>query len=415
MSKSTLLNKIISTFASKGLLILIGLATNILISRSLGPAGKGLLATALTTLAIGSQLGNLGMHTSSTFAYAKDPSKGSDIFSNMIVASIYVGFLSLLLYPILLKLDYLSNNTTLLFISLAGIPIILLYFFMQNLLVAINLVGIYNSSEIINKILILFGILFFLFFKVLTPTSVVLLTLACSFTVGIYLFLHLKDKINFTFKPSYHLFNKFKGYGLKSYTGSLFMYLTLRFDIIMLSKLSTQNDVGFYSLAVNIVDLLYLAPQTVNLIIFPHITAMPDINERWKLMKKVGCYTIGVQLFASIFLYFYSKDIISVVFGGDFEHSSSILAILLPAMIILTITNLFNTFIGSITIPRSGMVISFLVLIINIFLNFYFINNYRSAGMGAAIASLICYCIFLPHSLYYVYQIIKKQRYQFKW
>ena len=62
---------VVETYLTRLLLIVIGFATTVIVSRSLGPSGRGLFAVAAAVAAIGIQFGNLGLHASNTYYVAK--------------------------------------------------------------------------------------------------------------------------------------------------------------------------------------------------------------------------------------------------------------------------------------------------------------------------------------------------------
>src|SRR3990172_9406633 len=65
--RSDFTQKITITFFSQLVIIGIGLLSSIIISRTLGPASRGILALPSTLTVLGVQLGNLGLHSSNTY------------------------------------------------------------------------------------------------------------------------------------------------------------------------------------------------------------------------------------------------------------------------------------------------------------------------------------------------------------
>src|SRR5262245_3497664 len=64
--------KVGETFATRAFLIGAGVAASVLVTRALGPAGRGLYAVAGVLTSIGVQFGNLGLHSANTFFVARD-------------------------------------------------------------------------------------------------------------------------------------------------------------------------------------------------------------------------------------------------------------------------------------------------------------------------------------------------------
>ena len=80
-----------TTFATRIVLVGLGLATTVVVARSLGPEGRGLYAVALTIATLGVQLGNLGLHASNTYFVAKDRSLLSGLIGNTLVVTLGLG------------------------------------------------------------------------------------------------------------------------------------------------------------------------------------------------------------------------------------------------------------------------------------------------------------------------------------
>src|SRR5260370_24378243 len=63
---------VLETYGTRVLVILVTFATAVEIARELGPTGRGLYAVAATVGALGAQVGNLGLHASNIYYFAKD-------------------------------------------------------------------------------------------------------------------------------------------------------------------------------------------------------------------------------------------------------------------------------------------------------------------------------------------------------
>src|SRR2546430_8446404 len=130
------IHKIVGTLLTKGLLFLFGLAISVVISRTLGPGGRGIYALAITIGTLGVQLGNLGLHSSNTFFVAKNPDLLEKLTANTLCLSFGGGsaiaallWVAFTIWPDLAPIK--GWNLTL---ALAAIPIGLSYLLLQNLL-----------------------------------------------------------------------------------------------------------------------------------------------------------------------------------------------------------------------------------------------------------------------------------------
>src|ERR1700720_2377368 len=134
--RPTIWQTIVETYATRILLIAIGLATTVVVSRTLGPSGRGLFAVATAIAAIGVQSGNFGLHASNTYYVAKDRGLLPVLIGNTLIVGLGIGGTAALLawflaamWPALAPL-----HGILLALALASIPFGLAYLLLQNLL-----------------------------------------------------------------------------------------------------------------------------------------------------------------------------------------------------------------------------------------------------------------------------------------
>ena len=64
--------KVAESFFSRAALIVIGLVTSVIVTRSLGPEARGWFAIAVALSSVAVQFSNLGLHGSNTFYYNKN-------------------------------------------------------------------------------------------------------------------------------------------------------------------------------------------------------------------------------------------------------------------------------------------------------------------------------------------------------
>ena len=60
----------------------------------------------------------------------------------------------------------------------------------------------------------------------------------------------------------------------------------LRIDVLMVQYMRGPEQVGYYSVAVSMADLLYMVPSTVGVLLFPRLSAMPTRAEQWRRSKR---------------------------------------------------------------------------------------------------------------------------------
>lgn len=103
-----------------------------------------------------------------------------------------------------------------------------------------------------------------------------------------------------------------------------------RFDMVIIGRLLTKIDVGYYSAASKTVEIGSLFAVLVSLSLYPAILnakkANPEIYQ--KRMAMLNKFLVGGGLVLSVFVFLFSEVIITLLFGQKFQASQEILQIL---------------------------------------------------------------------------------------
>ncbi len=389
--QSDFVKKVLETFATRVFLLLLGLVTSAIITRMLEPKGRGLVAAAATITAIGVQFGNLGLHSSNTYYVARNISLLGKLIANSLFFGFFVsGLWVALLYITFIKFPQIAPlQGSLLVLGLALIPITLCYMLLQNLLLGID------KSQEYNKIERLIGLLNILFISILivinqvSPSRVYIVSLVTT-TFGVILALMgLKVKSINELSPSFVLFRKNFSYGFKSYLICFLGFIVLRSDILLIQYILGYEAVGYYSVAVGLIDKLYMIPIAISTILFPKLTSEDNVVEKWRATKKVIHVTIAVMIPLVIFSYSLSSLIILGLYGNEFSESIAAFNWLLPGVLFLSITSVLSSYIGSIDIPKELILVYVIGIVLNIVLNALLLD--KIGVIAASISSSITY------------------------
>jgi O-antigen/teichoic acid export membrane protein len=390
---SDFIRKVGETFVTRIILIVIGLATSVIVARTLGPEGRGLYAVATTIGAIGVQFGNLGLHASNTYYVARDKTILPALIGNTIVVSFVFAGVGILLSWIVLSLwpQLAPVHGLLLILSLIWIPFGLAYMLLQNLLIGIQNIRAYNKIELSTKILsvVLIGSIAFL--NKVTVEEVFLAGLVALF-VGFYwaFWYLLRETPNFP-KPCFALFKGNIRYGLKAYLAAFFAFMVLRSDLLIVKYILGSEQTGYYSVAVNMAEMILLLPMIVGTILFPKLTALTDIREKWFLVKKI-CLNIGVGMVLILVIAgFLAEPIVLLLYGKSFCPSVSPFLWLLPGTFFLGLETVAVQFLNSLGFPITVVGAWGLTCLLNIGLNLMVIPTYGI--VGASIVSSSSYTV----------------------
>lgn len=388
---SDFIRKVMETFATKVLLICIGLVTTVIVTRVLGPEGRGLYAVAIAIGAIGIQFGNLGLHASNIYFVSRDPGLLPILVSNALFVSFVLGGLCVALALVVFTLwpNLAPIHGLLLVLALLWIPFGLAYMMLQSLLLGIQQVRAYNKIETMNQFLgvILIGIVFVSgYVTVETLFFVALIALAISFGWAL---LHLRSHLTRLLTPSLSLFKYNVSYGIKVYLTDFAAFLVFRVDLLMVKYILGAKDAGFYSIAVTMADLVYVVPIVIGTILFPKLSAMK--NGQWQYTYKVTIMVGLIMLIVVITAIISAKPAIIFLFGKEFLLAIRPFVWLMPGIYFISIQSILVKYLAVKNYPVIIIYTWTISLILNILLNLYFIRTYGI--VGASIASTITYIL----------------------
>lgn len=391
---SDFVKKVSETFATRIFLVIVGLITSVIVARILGPEGRGVYAIALTISAIGIQFGNLGLHSSNTFQVAKKNELLPTLVGNSLFVSFVFGGIGIIfvwiLFTIFPSISPLSNHS-LLIISLISIPLGLAYLLFQNLLIGINKIRFFNVTETLNRVLSVFLIGLIILLHWVSPENVFACTVIIQSLILIWmLYILIKSSGNFP-KCSYSLFKNCIGYGLKAYIACFLTFLVVRSDMFLVNYMLGAEQVGYYSIAVSITDMLCMLPTVTGSLLFPKLAAIEDMKYKWKYTKKV-VWGIGLIIFIVIGItVLLANPIVRLLYGKEFLPAVPAFILLTPGIFMLSIISLLSSYIASKDIPIALVFVYLIAFIVNFLLNLILIPHLGI--IGASIASSISYTL----------------------
>lgn len=402
MFASDFVRKVAETFATRVLLIGIGLITSVIVARILGPEGRGLYAVAAAISVIGVQFGNLGLHASNTYYVVKDRSLLPALVGNTLVVSFAFGGGGAFAAWILFSLwpDLAPVNGFLLIIALTWVPFGLAYMLMQNLLLGLQEVRAYNVVELTTKILsvcLITVVIAFNLTSVETVFSAGLVSLFISFLWALYL---LKSHLHKIPLPSLLLFKENIRYGLKAYIAAFFAFLVLRIDLLMVKSILGSEQAGYYSIATTMADMVFMLPVVIGTILFPKLSALSNVRRKWELTKKVLCGVGCLMLVLVVAAVFLAKPVTGFLYGKAFLPAVPAFIWLMPAILLLSLNTIMMNFFASIGMPSIVVYSPGTAALLNIVLNIYLIPV--RGCVGAAWSSIAAYGMMLAFSFLWI-------------
>jgi O-antigen/teichoic acid export membrane protein len=392
--------KVIQTYVTRMLLLLIGIASSVLTARLLGPEGRGVLAIMTSITLIGVQFGNLGFHGSNTFYVAKSKNLLPILIGNSLLIAVVLGFSTAMLIWMFFNIwtNLIPLNGIYLILPLIAIPLGLFSLFIHNLLIGVQEIARYNRVDFITGVLGIFLLVSVYIFGNVNVITVYLLGLVGYIVSTILNYLglipHLKKN---PFISLAHIQKSFR-YGRKVYLSSLFSTLIKRIDLLMVSYFLGYKEAGIYAISIGLINLLFIFPEVIGMIAFPKMVSMDSWTEKVVFVNKVVMLVSAIMLTTSFLVLIFGQWIITLMYGDEFQQAAEPLIWYLPGVIVLSIEVMYRRILTSIDYPPLIVYSWCIVFIVNFILNIYFIPSFGISG--AAAASSLSYVLICSSTIY---------------
>jgi O-antigen/teichoic acid export membrane protein len=403
LKASTFARDVSITFVTKVAVVLIGFASSIITARYLGPEGRGILVVLMTIAGIASHFGNFGLHASNTYFVAQDRKRLHRIVGNSFWLSLVGGsVIGCIAFGVLYSNQGLITGIPLplLIVALLSVPFTLLFMLEQNILLGIQKIKDYNLFEFAKQLMTFLVVAALLILLGQGVSAAIATTTFFAIVFGLFLMKDLQSGGGTYFGFDLALFRQMLRYGLKAYLAALFAFLVIRFDMLMVNYFLSAREAGVYSVTVQIVDLLYMLPVVIGMILFPKVSGMKEGS--WEFTRKVAWVTTGLMFVICFIAALLARPFIVFLYGDAFGGAVGALHWLLPGIFALSVQTVFMNYFVGIGLPVYAVCYHLIGFVLNFALNLMLIPMYSING--AAIASTAAYLIICLISFYFFHR-----------
>lgn len=399
-SSMGLFRNFIHTFGSQILIILVGILNNIILVRTIGAKGQGMYALCLSTVTILVLLSSFGLSGANTYWTKRSHKDVQKIYSNSLI---FVTVIAV----VLISSYFLTNGMFLNYLLPQNLTFAILLTTLVLIILESNLGIIWGLDEIFrHNILILFksccivliNAIILMIFKL--NILAVLLGWCFVILITIVLSMHaLKSYVRlFQLKANMAVFFNSIKVGIKSLLLSLIWLAFLKADLYLIRYFLSFSEVGYYSIAILILEASCLAPYSISRLMF-NKAVLEDIKSVAQIAQ-VGRLNILYSTLICIGLLLFGKYFIVFSFGKDFISSFNCLLLLLPAIFARNINIICANYVsGREAISPFLIYTAIISLLLSVGLN---IKLIPSMGIqGAAITASLVAVLQAAMSLFY--------------
>ena len=385
-----LTERVAGVFATKAVVLGLGLATTYLLARVLGPTGRGEYYLALLIPLTLTIFGQLGIPAGLTFLAGRgvplDELRTTALMLALLLATACIvpalAARSLLMVTVAPGTSELSLT-----MAIAAVPFLFITAFAVAILLGRHAFRVTNLLSLVQAIVSLALLLILVATGRLVVDAAVAVYLIVSVGASVIAVLaaaRLAPLRGLSLQPLGPLLR----YSLRVYPGSVASFFSYRADVFLLSIiLGSATAVGLYVIAVSLAELLFYIADSVATAFFPHVSAA-EHSEADRQVSAVSRLTVLTTIVAALAMIPFV--VVGILIALP-EFTSSILPflLLLPGIVSLSLSKVLSGYVSGIGRPGSVGRVAVSSLIVNVVANFVLIPSFGIAG--AAVASTISY------------------------
>jgi O-antigen/teichoic acid export membrane protein len=207
----------------------------------------------------------------------------------------------------------------------------------------------------------------------------------------VFLMIVLLRSVGVWQRPSFEwpLWKRTTRFALPAHGGTVAAYLNYRVDEFIIAALLPPEQLGFYVIAVGLVERLWLLPAAVGSALLPHITNSPKRDPA--LPAAISRHVMVWTGAACLFLFIFADVVVRILYSSEFEAAVAPLRWLLPWIFVLSIGKVLVSELLAREKPYYSLWSTAIAVVANIVFNLLLVP--RMGISGAAIASSISYSV----------------------
>jgi len=385
LAKRTYLNDILSILGSNLTVTLCNLAIGIILTRLLGAAGFGLYSAIIVVPVMVIGFTQLGIRRSAIYHIGNKLLPEDHIVSALFILLLWTSTLSIIICGFVYFFSESQPFDPLIIVLvLITIPLLLTNVFAGGIFLGkedIKRASILNAGPTIMTLLLTVLFVWGLNMSVLGAFTALALANFIMFFIT-YRMVIVQFRYNITWKYHEGIMKSMIKLGLVNAIAIFIMQLNYRLDILMLKKLSSLEEVGFYSLAMQIAEQLWHIPYAIESIVLSRSANTKNDPSLHRTVASIFRVSLLIGLVSGLFIFFIAPVLVPLVFGQEFVKSVAMIQVVLPGVLILVGFRILNSRLTGMGKPQIAIYTFMPALVINFILNLFLIP--RFGGIGAA-------------------------------
>lgn len=381
--------------AEKILRIVVGLFVGVWVARYLGPEQFGSFSYAQSFVGLFAIFATLGLDGIIVRELVKNENRrdeliGTAFWLKLFGAIVVLGLLAL-------AVNFTSNSVyanVLIFIIASA-----------TIFQSFNVVDFYFQSKVLSRYIVyanVFSLLISSIVKILLILNEAPLmafaiviafdsfVLACGF---VYFYFKKTD-----FKVRNLKFKKNVAIGLLKdswpliLSGAVLM-MQARIDQVMIKEMRGNIEVGYYSVAMKLIEAVALIPMLLKNSLYPSIQSAKNVGKKMYQGRLLNFYRLNFVAFllVGVPIFFFSEQMVVLLFGAEYQPAGILLAFLSIRIFFTNMGVSRSVYILNENLMKFSFITMILGTIINVGLNYAWIPNY--GAKGAVIATIFSFFV----------------------
>ncbi len=392
MARRSFLKDVTGVFVSNVFTIVAGLLASVILSRKLGPGGFGVYSAILVIPLIVVSFTQLGIRGSSIYHLGRKKFEQSEIIGSILLILGMTSALGILITGIgFLVVNDASFTGLYILLVMLSIPFRLAMAYFGGIFIGKEQIGKANFINWFSEMIHLVAVVVFVWILQWKVAGALLSLLAANFLITLWAGVRIGKEVGFRFQYRWIIVRDLLSMGFLFALSFVVIQLNYRIDVLLLQKLSTMDQVGFYSLGVSIAEKLWQLPLAIGVVLMSRTANSTDhelINHTTGKLVRVS-FLAG--LIASAVLALLSPWLIPLVWGEEFASSVRIIQYILPGILFISVFRILSSRLSGIGKPHIAIYVFLPALIINILLNLWWIPSL--GALGAVWATNVSYTL----------------------
>ncbi len=381
-------------FGEKILRMVVGLFIGIWVARYLGPEQFGLFSYAQSFVGLFTAIATLGLDGIVIRELVKDESRRDELLGTAFYLKLLGAFLVLIILAV--AINFTSNDATtnsIIFIIASA-----------TIFQSFNVVDMYFQSRVMSKFVV-YANFISLFFSSLIKIILILneapliafawVVLFDSFVLAVgFLYFYLKSNLSIKI----WVFDKYIALMLLKDSwplilASVAIMVQARIDQVMINTMIGSIEVGYYSVALKLIELFGFVPMLLKTSLYPSIQNAKSYSKELYQHRLLNFYRLNFLLFLVVgtIVFIFAEEIVVLLFGMEYQSAGILLALMSTRLFFTNMGTARGIFILTENLMKFAIITTLLGTIINVFLNYLWIEEY--GGKGAIVATIVSFTV----------------------